>query len=181
MPDRDVKTIRDQIYFQYAKLIARAAFKCKDGKEAKAKCYGFIKSTFKDLQSGEKSWSDITREDKEFAQSEKECIYCGAKKNLSWEHIVPKSLTINGKCPACPAIQGISNQVWACKSCNSSKNDLGLYAYFKRENPKEKKYFDILPALLEKKYLKTIYKCHECAGDLDKAVEGVSVLNLDFG
>ena len=83
--------------------------------------------------------------------------------------------------PACPAIQGISNQVWACKSCNSSKNDLGLYAYFKWENPTEKKYFDILPALLEKKYLKTIYKCHECAGDLDSVVDGLSVLDLDFG
>jgi hypothetical protein len=39
MPDRDVKTIRDQIYFQYAKLIARAAFNCKDGNEAKGRCW----------------------------------------------------------------------------------------------------------------------------------------------
>lgn len=35
MPDRDVKTIRDLIYYQYAKIIARSAFGAADGKEAK--------------------------------------------------------------------------------------------------------------------------------------------------
>jgi hypothetical protein len=42
---------------------------------------------------------------------------------------------------------------------------------------------DIIPALLEKKYLKTIYSCHECAGNLDKAIDpndGDSYLQLDF-
>ncbi len=176
MPDRDVKTIRDQIYFQYAKLITRATL-CFRLSTAQLACAPELQRRSVNYLLSRISFGNPV----EFAQSEKECIYCGAKKDLSWEHIVPKSTVINGKCPACPAIQGISNQVWACKSCNSSKNDLGLYAYFKRENQAEKKYFDILPALLEKKYLKTIYKCHECAGDLDRTVEGLSVLNLDFG
>ncbi len=35
MPDEDVKTIRDLIYYQYAKIIARRAFGAADGKEAK--------------------------------------------------------------------------------------------------------------------------------------------------
>ena len=43
MPDRDVKTIRDLIYYQYAKNIARRAFSAPDGKEAKKKHYGFVK------------------------------------------------------------------------------------------------------------------------------------------
>ncbi|MDD1776798.1 MAG: hypothetical protein LUQ65_01410 [Candidatus Helarchaeota archaeon] len=34
MPDRDVKTIQDLIYYQYAKIIARRAFGAVDGKEA---------------------------------------------------------------------------------------------------------------------------------------------------
>lgn len=34
MPDRDKKTIRDLIYYQYAKIIARRAFGAADGKEA---------------------------------------------------------------------------------------------------------------------------------------------------
>ena len=34
MPDRDVKTIQDLIYYQYAKIIVRRAFGAADGKEA---------------------------------------------------------------------------------------------------------------------------------------------------
>lgn len=35
MSDRDVKTIRDLIYYQYAKIIARQALSAADGKETK--------------------------------------------------------------------------------------------------------------------------------------------------
>jgi hypothetical protein len=35
MPDRDMKTICDLIYYQYAKIIARRAFGETEGKEAK--------------------------------------------------------------------------------------------------------------------------------------------------
>jgi len=55
MPDRDVKTILDLIYYQYAKIIARRAFDISDSKEAKRQHYGFIKETFRELKSGAKS------------------------------------------------------------------------------------------------------------------------------
>lgn len=50
--------------------------------------------------------------------------------------------------------------------------------------PNEKKFYDLIPPLLEKKYLKTIYNCHECAetlnkGDIDGGGE-ISVLDIDF-
>jgi hypothetical protein len=35
MPDKDVKTVKDLIFYQYAKIIARRAFGAADGKEAK--------------------------------------------------------------------------------------------------------------------------------------------------
>ena len=59
MPDRDVKTIQDLIYYQYAKIIARRAFGAADGKEAKAQSYGLIKNKFRELKSGAISWSEI--------------------------------------------------------------------------------------------------------------------------
>jgi hypothetical protein len=116
MPDRDVKTVRDQIYFQYAKIAACRAFGCIDGQDAKKKCYGFIKTFFRDLKSGRKNWSDIVREDWLFVDSDKSCIYCGSTLNLAKEHIVPKSLKIKPECKSCDTIQGIHNQIWACKS-----------------------------------------------------------------
>ena len=63
MPDQSVKTIQDLIYYQYAKIITKSAFAAADGKDVKRQHYGFIKNTLRDLQSGAKSWSEITRED----------------------------------------------------------------------------------------------------------------------
>ncbi len=184
MPDKDVATIRDLIYYQYAKIIARRAFSTLDGVKAKQQHYGFIKRTFQELRSGVKSWSDIMREDWQLVESEKECIYCGAESDLSREHIVPKSLEIRVECKTCDTIQGIHNQVWACKRCNSAKGTLGLYEFFKAKYPNEKKFYDYIPPLLEKKYLKTIHECHECAEKMDMGdIDGdgvISVLDIDY-
>jgi hypothetical protein len=73
MPDRDVRTLRDLIWYQYAKIIAKRAL----GPGAKREHYGFVKSTLRDLQTGRKQWSDITREDWQLVESEKQCVYCG--------------------------------------------------------------------------------------------------------
>jgi hypothetical protein len=53
MPDKDVTTIKDLIYYQYAKIIARRASASEDGMEAKKLHYGFIKKTFKELKKGD--------------------------------------------------------------------------------------------------------------------------------
>jgi len=155
-----------------------------NGKEAKQKHYGFFKKTFRELKSGIKSWSNITREDWQFVETKKKCIYCGTEHDLHREHIVPRSLRIKLECGACNAIQGIHNQVWACKQCNSAKGTLGLYEFFKSKYPNEKKFYDLIPPLLEKKYLKTIYNCHKCAGTLNKVdLDGdrkITVLDIDF-
>ena len=184
MPDRDVHTVKDVIFFQYSKIIAKAAFKHGDGREAKKASYGFIKKTFRDLQTGVKVWSEITREDWQFVGSEKSCIYCGSGENMHKEHIVPKSLKINERCSECGRIQEIHNQIWACADCNRKKSTMGLYQFYKTRLPEEKKFFDFLPPLLEKKYLKTMYHYHECAGtlestDLDDDGQ-MTVLDIDW-
>jgi hypothetical protein len=179
MPDRDVQTIKQLIYYQYAKVMARSAF----GPEAKRQSYGFIKQSFRDLCDGRKQWSDITREDKQFIQTDKVCLYCGSADDLQWEHIVPKSIKLNDRCTTCDKLQGIHNQVWACAKCNLEKRDKGLYSYYLARFPEDKKYYDRIPPLLEKKYLKTIYFCHECAGTLDEGnldKDGtITVLDID--
>ncbi len=69
-----------------------------DGKEAKNRHYGFVKETFRDLKNGAKrrkpccaSWSEITREDRQFVEAEKRCIYCTSEIDLHREYIAPKS------------------------------------------------------------------------------------------
>lgn len=183
MPDREVNTIKDLIYYQYSKVIARSAFSADDGKQAKSEHYGFIKKTFRELKDGTKSWSDITREDWQLVESDKNCIFCGDDWQLQKEHLVPKSLRIKAQCRDCPKIQSIHNQVWACKACNVAKSTMGLYEFYRFRNPGEKKFYDLIPPLAEKKYLKTIYSCHECSKTLNKGdIDGddqLSVLDID--
>lgn len=50
MPDRDVRTLRDLIWYQDAKIVARRAL----GPDAKRDHYGFVKQTLRDFQSGKK-------------------------------------------------------------------------------------------------------------------------------
>ena len=67
MPDKEVKTIQDLIFYQYAKIIAKSAMKTGDNETAKKNHYGFIKKTFRELRDGKKSWSAILRKDLQFA------------------------------------------------------------------------------------------------------------------
>lgn len=184
MPDRDVETIQDLIFYQYAKIVARRAFGVTDGKEAKRQHYGFIKKTFRDLKRGKMSWSEITREDWQFVEAEKRCVYCGSESDLHREHIVPKSLAIRLECKSCDVIQGIHNQIWSCGACNFRKGAKGLYQFYREKYPGERKFYDLIPPLLEKKYLKTIFNCHECAQTLDRGdLDGdgaITVLDIDF-
>ncbi|MBN2662812.1 MAG: HNH endonuclease [Bacteroidales bacterium] len=166
MPDRDVKTIKDLIFYQYAKIIVKSAMKTGDNETAKKNYYGLIKNKFRELQSGKISWSDIIREDLQFIDTEKKCIYCGSTENITKDHIIPKSICINDRCSKCDKIQGIHNIIWACKNCNSKKGTKGLYHLYHELYPDKKK-SDLLPILLEKKYLKLMYNCHKCAGTLD--------------
>lgn len=52
----------------------------------------------------------------------------------------------------------------------------------KESHPEAKKISDLAPMLAEKKYLKTIFYCHQCNGTLDSAPEDhkITVLDLDF-
>jgi ribosomal protein S27AE len=116
-------------------------------------------------------------------EAARKCICCGAESDLHKEHIVPRSIRIRQECERCEHIQGIHNQIWACGRCNSMKSAKGLYEFFRDKLPAERKYYDLIPPLLEKKYLKTIYNCHLCAGTLDGGdIDGdgeLTVLDID--
>lgn len=185
MPDKEVQTIKDLLYYQYAKLVAKSTYNILDGETINQRYYGFIKSAFRGFIHGNKSWSEITKEDTQLAESDNKCDYCGTNEGeLQQEPIISKSLKIKPSCSTCERIQTIHNHVLACTECNRSKGLLGLYEFYHKAYPEVKWFYDIIPKLIEKKYLKTIYYCHECAGTLDKSdLNGdgeLTVLDIDF-
>jgi len=127
--------LRDSIFWQYAKIIsASAGF----GKRN----YGFVMNRFKKLQSGEIEWSSSIREWIHERENPDQCIYCGAKRELTVEHMIP--LSRGG--PDHP-----DNAVWVCSRCNSSKGSKRLYEFYGLKNRYK------IPRIAEGKYLKLLY------------------------
>lgn len=145
VPPSAVKSIRDLIYWQYAKIIAESA-------GAGKRKYGFVMDRFQKMINGDISWSTTIREYVKEREQTNMCIYCGAKEDLTLDHILP--LSRGG--PDSP-----DNAIWVCQHCNSSKGDQRLYEWFGLGRR-----YDI-PRIAEGKYLKLLYTLHENMNTLD--------------
>jgi rubrerythrin len=140
MPPPAIKTVRDLIYWQYAKIMAGSAIKNK-------KSWGYIMDRFKKLQQEEIFWNKIREYIKE-REKPNECILCGKKTSLTLDHLFPQSL--NGP-------NDEKNVIWICQQCNSSKGTKRLYEYWTIKNNLKAAKYDI-PRIAEGKYLKFIYE-----------------------
>lgn len=152
MPPKYVKTIEQELFYEYAKLISRAAF----NGEIK---YGFVTDRYKALKSGEISMSGTIREWEKEQELPRACVFCGARTDLQADHLVPKSR--GGKNSA-------DNLVLSCKTCNTSRGDKGVFEWLgleKKEN---------LHRLVAGKYLKELHDIHKALGTLE-----ISVLTLE--
>jgi len=154
MPPSAVKTVRDLIYWQYAKIISESA-------GAGKKQYAFVMNRFKRLQSGEIEWSGAIREYIRERDLPTQCIYCQSSTNLSFDHLIPRSR-------GGPDIG--DNVVLACKTCNSSKGNKGVYEWFKLDRRYE------IPRIAEGKYLKLLHILHGEKGTLWIDREGLKTL-----
>lgn len=140
MPPAAVKTIKDLIFWQYAKIIAQSS-------GIGNRDYGFVMNKFKQLKHGEIFWNEIREyvKEKEYAS---ECIFCGATANLTLEHLLPQKF--NG-----PNVE--KNLVWICRRCNSRKGARRLYEHFAIEAGVEAAKYDV-PSIAEGKYLKLAFE-----------------------
>lgn len=145
MPPPAVKTVRQIIFWQYAKIISAAMGY---GKQS----YGLIMKCFKQLETGEIHWSSSVREWLKEKEVSDTCIYCGEKTALTIEHILPRS---------CGGEDIPDNVVMVCKSCNSSKGSKRLYEWLGLELK------DSHHRIAEGKYLKYLYALHEKRGTLN--------------
>ena len=154
MPPPAVKTLRDLIFWQYAKIISESAGFGKSN-------YRFIMDRFKKLRSGEIEWSSSIREWIHERENPNQCIYCGAREKLTVEHMIP--LSRGG--PDHP-----DNAVWVCSHCNSSKGDKRLYEFYGLKNRNK------IPRIAEGKYLKLLYDELDKRGVLDIDRDNISDL-----
>lgn len=145
MPPKAIKTVRQIIFYQYAKIITEASGFGKAN-------YPMIMSKWKQLNEGTIHWSTSVREWLKEKENSEICIYCGQSKSLTVEHILPRS---------CGGEDIPDNVVMVCKSCNSSKGSKRLYEW-KGLDAK-----DLHHRIAEGKYLKYLFMLHEKQGTLD--------------
>ena len=138
VPPPVVKNVRDLIFWQYAKIISESAGFGK-------KNWRFLMTKFKQLNEGEISWNEIREYIKE---KRNECIFCGAKTNLTMEHMMPRCF--NGP-------DDEKNIIWVCKECNSSKGGKRLYEFWTVKKGLKAAKYDV-PRIAEGKYLKLVYE-----------------------
>jgi hypothetical protein len=152
MPPKYVTTVRQLIYWEYAKLIARAAGFTDN--------YGFIVSRYKKLVAGEIVWSSSIRDYEKELEKGRVCVYCGATAGLSTDHIIPISRA--GVDPRIVRLLDSSdNCICACRKCNSSKGDQDVFEWYGPERSEE------IPKLVLSKFLKLAYQIHEMQGTLE--------------
>ena len=146
MPPKNVRTVRQLIYWEYAKLMAGSAM-------GDRKNYRYVMYCYKKLDGGKLHPSAILRENQLLVVSDKVCIYCeNLCDSLQWEHIIPRSLG---------GLDTIDNMVLACRDCNLAKGTRDLFEWYGRDRQYE------IPRLALGKYLKLIFDVHEQMGTLD--------------
>lgn len=153
MPPAFVRTIREEILYEYAKLISRSAY----GSLQR----GFITDRFKKLRDGEITISGTMREWEREQELPKNCVYCGSTTDLTTDHLIPRSRGGD---------DSADNVVLACQPCNISRAEKGIFEWL---GLKDK---DKLHRLVAGKYLKQLLTLHEHKGTLEITKDQIIVL-----
>lgn len=153
MPPAYVGTIREEIFYEYAKLISRSAYRSLQR--------GFITDRFKKLRDGEITISGTMREWEREQELLKSCVYCCSTTDLTTDHLIPRSRGGD---------DSADNVVLACQSCNTSRGEKGVFEWL---GLKEK---DKLHRLVAGKYLKHLLTLHEQAGTLEVTKDQITIL-----
>ncbi len=153
MPPAYVRTVREEILYEYAKLISRSAY----GSLQR----GFITERFGKLRNGEITISGTIREWEREQELPRQCVFCGSTANLTTDHLIPVNKGGN---------DSADNLVLSCSSCNSSRGDRGVFEWLGLKRK------DQLHRLVAGKYLKQLLHLHEDHHTLDVRKDQVTKL-----
>jgi hypothetical protein len=114
-------TIGEQLHWCYANL-GMAEFAVHQGDKAyTSKHFALRNRLHSGLKRGTMAPRSLMRDQKIRMKLPQECIYCGSTLALAIDHVIP---TNRG------GADSGDNAVWSCRSCNSSKADRDLFAWW---------------------------------------------------
>lgn len=121
---KELRTIKEVLSWSYANLsMAHKAYD--DNVERYTRLHYSIRAkVFKGMLSGNINPRSLFHDEKSKLNSDKCCVYCGKTRYLQLDHIIPKNR--GGK-------DNGENLVWACRTCNASKNDTDLMEWYNKK------------------------------------------------
>ena len=157
----EINTLGDLLHWSYANL-AMAHAAVVDGSTVYGRVHFIIRSRlFKGMQTGTMNVGSIIIDEKLKLQAPTACVYCGATRNLSGDHILP---------PSRGGRDSGDNLVLACRSCNSSKRDNDLLEWWERKRG------TFPPLMLLRRWLKLALEHANSGGLLDRDLDDLPVL-----
>jgi hypothetical protein len=157
-------TIREVLIQSYSNL-AMAHFALRNDLSTYNKGAFMVRSRLrKGLQTGKMKIASLYDDEKQRLRADRVCVYCGSTERLSLDHLIAR--TVGGTDSA-------DNLIYACRSCNSSKNnrDLLLWYSVRAEFP---------PILVLRRYLKLFEAYCSEHNLLDIEVANCSSINIPF-
>lgn len=167
------KTLKEALFWSYANL-AMAHHALEHGLSSYSiQSFAIRSRLYSGLMSRRMSITTLYDDECARLKLDRVCVYCGASGTLSRDHLVSRKLG---------GSDSADNLVYACRACNSSKNDRDLLAWYAARG-------GFPPLLVLRRYLKlliTFCEEHDLM-DLDlKDVHGlampfqINLLPLDF-
>jgi len=152
MPPSYVRTLRDQLFYEFAELISRSERGRVDSR--------FVKSRFKSLRSGAITPLGILHRWELERSQEQACAFCGATESLRQE---PMILKCHG------GVDDAENLVWTCATCQRSREDKSVFEWLGLKTKYE------VPRIVAGRYLKLLLDWHERAGTLDMDAKAIAL------
>jgi hypothetical protein len=149
-----VKTIREELFFEYARFISRSTLKGNVD-------YPFVANRFKALLGGKASMADLNRDWPRDPDQPPACAFCGASSDLEIDYLVPLSRG---------GLSSPDNAVLACPDCRAARGDKGIFQWLGLEKK------DGLDPYIAARYLKELFDAHSQKGTLEIHKHAITLL-----
>jgi hypothetical protein len=149
-----VKTIREEIFFEFAKLISRTSLKGNID-------YPFVTNRFKALLSGKIAMRDLNREWQQSPDQLIACVFCGETGGLDLDYLIPRSRG---------GASSSDNAVLSCPECRSKRGDQGVFRWLGLRKT------DTLHPFVAGRYLKELFDAHAQKGTLEIHKHAITLL-----
>jgi hypothetical protein len=161
---KELTKVKELLYWSYANL-AMAHYAVEEKlKEYNTTCYSLRARLYKGFLEERLRIGSLFDDEKIKLKTSGICCYCGAKKELSLDHIFPR---YSG------GLDTGDNLIYSCRKCNSSKGKKDLLEWTKTKNTD-------LPVLILRRYIKLVILYCNKNNLLDKKIEELADTDLPF-